>query len=343
MRRTLPRRPCASIRAAILQQRGLLDDQSWLPAVAAPAEEMPAFIRGLHEGLLAIPKETLTIPRWPDCARLRIFSDFSDKLGEWTSYAFLCAPEEAVAKLSLQLADLRHRLGVEDGRRFEYKSLRDQKRWAALLEWLQAFDSLEGLAFILLVRRDVINAFGVNAEDEPALMAATIRDSGFGDWESTRSGRRLLEEALRILHSVAYLHAFLTLGGAAELHWVSDNDEIFEGRVRSESILRLLPAIVEKYSGKRLPVALTTEAEIATSPLRDLLSLPDLLAAAALEHQRGLDMSLPDAIAKAAVVLGWFEDVRSLQKLALRVVPHEDGGVWWQLARPYFAGRGEPG
>ena len=48
------------------------------------------------------------------------------------------------------LAELRARLGLQDGRRFEYKSLRDRKRWHAILEWLSAFESVVGTVLVLI-------------------------------------------------------------------------------------------------------------------------------------------------------------------------------------------------
>jgi hypothetical protein len=200
---------------------------------------------------------------------------------------------------------------------------------------LEVFDSVRGFCFVLLARSDTVSAFKTNDPAGPTNLVQAIRELGFGDWDTTASGPAILEEALRIVHTVAYLHAILT-HGKAPLHWVCDNDEILAGPLRHASIVRLLPEVVEKYAGRRLPCRLTTEAELNSQPTRDLLSLPDLLCAGILEYQLGVDSAATDMIAKAAVVGEWLEKVASLQKLAMRVTPNGDDGIWWELIRPYF-------
>jgi hypothetical protein len=302
---------------------------------AARADEMPMFIRGLHEGLHGgASAEQLELPSFPSLDNLLIFSDYSDRLGPWSASAFLCTPQEAALEHAKRIAELRRVLQVEDGRRFEYKAMRDKKRWRAIQEWLHAFGSLPGLIFVLLVNENVQSAFKSNAATELDQIVETIRREGLGDWDRTTSGRRLLEAALRNLHSVCYLHSqLMTRGG---LHWISDNDEIFDGDVRRSSVLTLLPLVAEKYSGRPVEVQLTTESELQGSPLRDFLSIPDLVAGAALQHQRGLDNGSDYATAKDGFILEWFGDVSALQKVALRLTKGAEDGVQWNLYRPYF-------
>jgi hypothetical protein len=304
--------------------------------VAAPTAEMPMFVRGLHEALLGTPSEPLVIPQWTSTRGVKVFTDFSDKAsGDWTTYAFLFTTDEEVEKLTLRLAEVRSRLKIQDGRRFEYKSLRDLKRWRAIVDWLEAFDSLVGVVFVLVVSRSVFNAFSTNSLSELTKAVEIIRAEGFGDWSVTADGARLLEHALRAVHLVAYLNAFLT-DARTPLHWVSDNDEIFDGNIRRASVLKLFPEVVFKYAGAHIPSRLSTEAELGDAPLRDFLSVPDLAAAAVLEHQRASDMKAEGAIAKTAVLLEWFGKVQNLQKVALRLTPLPEGGVWWNLYRPFF-------
>lgn len=193
----------------------------------------------------------------------------------------------------------------------------------------------------MLVHRGVVSVFKENSPTETQEVLSVARELGLGDWSSTSSGGAILEEAFRIVHSVAFLHASLTRG-RVPLHWYCDNDEIVAGPLRRRAVERVLPLVAEKYCGRRISTKLSTEEEIMGSPLRDLLSVPDLLAAGVLEHQLGKESGATDIVAKAAVVGDWLREVHVLQKLALRITPHNTNEIWWELYRPYFVPNGEP-
>lgn len=54
---------------------------------------------------------------------LKVFTDFSGKAsGNWTAYGFLFTSEEDAENLSMQLSELRYRMRLTDGRRFEYNA-----------------------------------------------------------------------------------------------------------------------------------------------------------------------------------------------------------------------------
>ena len=294
------------------------------------------FIKGLHTALRGIRGSSeFQLPDFSATKELAVFTDFSDRSGPWRTYSFLCCPSEAAEDLCVKLAAIRAEFGVQDGRRFEYKSMKDKKRWQAIQPWLAAFDSLPGVAFALLMRSDVISALKANAPSEQEELLKFAKETGLGDWSMTSSGGPILEEAMRVVHSVSYLHAALTKG-KAPLHWYCDNDEILAGDVRRSAIHRYLPMVTEKYCRARVPSNLTTEDSMNGSPLRDFLSIPDLLSACVLEHQRGTESQAKNMIAKAAVVGDWMREIRKLQKVALRVTAHESGKLWWQLYRPSF-------
>lgn len=65
------------------------------------------------------------------------------------------------------------------------------------------------------------------------------------------------------------------------------------------------------------------------------LSIPDLMAAAVLQHERGTDTGAKDAIAKAAAVMQWLNEPSALTKICLRL-SLVDGAVQWTLYRLYF-------
>jgi hypothetical protein len=300
-----------------------------------PRDEMPALIGGLHDGLTgALANHALEIPTFRAASELHVFSDYSDRIGRWRTASLLCMPSESVAEVVAALPKLRTELKLADSRAMEYKKFKDAVRWRALPRWLEFFDQFAGVSVTILVHEDVLSAFGENSSVAPERIVATIRDEGFGDWSTTASGARLLEDGLRIIHCVTYLHAFLS-GPRTRLTWVTDNDEILAGPVRRTSVERLLPVVAEKYCGRPVDSKVIPEAEVGDPLVRDLLSIPDLMCAGILEHQRGDDAKANDMIAKAAVIMQWLGTVTRLQKLALQLTS-TDGVVHWKLYRPYF-------
>ena len=330
----------AGFAGSIAQLISVVGEAAWRHASPRdrlpPLSEMPMFIRGLHEGLhgMNAPSDFVR-PDLSESGPLAIFSDFSDRSGVWRTYSFLCCPKAAAEAMCEKLGKLRKNLAMEDGRRLEYKSLRDQKRWEALPTWLDAFDDLPGVAFVLLVHQDVLSAFKANAAGERDELLKMTSELGLGDWSKTKSGAQILEEAWRIVHCVAYLHGALN-GGRSPLHWYCDNDEIHAGALRRAAVDRMLPMVVEKYSRRQTDSCLITEEQLGRDPLRDLFSIPDLLCACVLELQSGADSGATDMLGKAAVVGEWLGSSRALQKVALRITAQDDGGVWWELHRPYF-------
>ena len=319
----------ALIRADALKKR--------VSGVRAPSDEMPLFIRGLHECLATTPEIDSALPTWRTSIGNAVFSDYSDKSGSWTTYAFLCAPIEEVIRVQSILKQLReNHPPLEDMRQFEYKKLADRVRARALPEWLDVFDSMTGVAFVLLVHRDVSSAIHTNSPDEPAKIAETIRELGYGDWSTTRSGNKLLEDALRTLHMIGYLNARLS-GPRVPLRWITDNDEIIAGAMRRKSVHALLTNIAEKYSGASTTVEIAAESDLQEVSLREFLSIPDLIAAGILQHQLGVDTQARDALPKAAAIMEWFGVVKNLQKVALQIAPDARTGIQWKFFRPFFA------
>ncbi|WP_437479015.1 hypothetical protein WME75_31920 [Sorangium sp. So ce1014] len=294
------------------------------------------FVKGLLEGIEAARRtEHFRILDESRTKKLMVFSDFSARAsGRWATSVLLFTSEKAATSLTKTIRRFRKEHGLQDGRRFEYKSLRDERRWRVLDEWLRMLGRLRGVVVILVADIDVVSAFKVNTPQERLDILREIADSGFGDWSETRSGGRLLEDALRTMHIIGFMHALLT-GGRSDLRWICDNDDILDGTLRRTSASRLLPAIIEKYSGFKRIVEITTEAALGTSALRDFLSVPDLLAAAILEYHRGTDQGASDMIAKAAVVMEWLGIPKPLQVISLQLTPHENGGIWWKAYRPY--------
>lgn len=295
------------------------------------------FIRNLHDALPMRRIHPATRhPAFENTSRIVILSDYSGRGDRWGTAAFFCFPEEELKPLTARLDEVRRTARIPDGRRFEYKSLRDKLKWRVLPEWLGSFDATPGFAFVLLMDAQVVSAFHSNKSDELAEVVTTIKDAGFGDWSSTSSGARLLEESLRLMHCVAYIHAYLSAGRLVPLTWLTDNDEVFDGALRRSSFEQLFPNVLEKYSGVSVPFTFLTEKDEAAAPLSQLLSLPDLLAAGVLEHQRGVESNATEMIAKAAVIAEWLGSEHELCKIAFRIRPGEDVGLKWEIYKPSF-------
>jgi hypothetical protein len=265
------------------------------------------------------------------------FSDYSGREGTWRTAAFLFVPSELVGSFDETLARVRNEHGITDDRRVEFKSLRDRARWRMLPAWLSSFDTLPGLAFVITAHSDVVSAIRRNHPTELAEQAGEIAKLGLGDWSLTRSGPRLLEEALRLAHGVAYVFSFLAGGRNIPFKWISDNDEVFAGDIRAASTRSILRHALEKYCGRRVAHDLVLESEIVVPSERHLLSIPDLLAAGVLEHQLGTDAGDKEAIAKSAAIMSWIGQVDQLQKLCVRLRADSTDGFRWESYRPSFA------
>jgi hypothetical protein len=92
---------------------------------------------------------------------------------------------------------------------------------------------------------------------------------------------------------------------------------------------------VQLYCGHPTGCTVATEADANGGDFIHFLSIPDMMAAAVLQHQRGTDSGAKDAIVKAAAVMQWLSEPSSLTKVCLRL-SLVDGHVQWTLYRPYF-------
>jgi hypothetical protein len=298
-------------------------------------ESLPGFVHSLHGALQQLRDDQgIALPDFSSSRRLMAFSDYSARDAEWNTAAFLFTPLESMIGFGSKLDDVRRAHRIGDRRQFEYKSLKDKLRWRALPAWLEAFDQLPGVVFVLLVQKEIVAALDGNTGQPSEDLVAFLRDQGFGDWSQTASGSKLAEHALRAVHAVAYWHALLA-GPSVELQWLTDNDEIIAGPVRRASVKKLLPNVMQLYCGRPTGCAVATEADANGGDFIHFLSIPDLMAAAVLQHQRGTDTGAMDAIAKAAAVMQWFNEPSSLTKVCLRL-SLVDGVVQWTLYRPYF-------
>lgn len=301
-----------------------------------PRAEMPMITGALDRAMRWVRPSQLTIPDFSKSSEVRVYSDFSSMTGRWRAYTFLVVSRELEVQLLCKLSAFRRQNKIEDGRRFEYKSMKDSRRWKLSEQWLQNFSSAGALLVCVLVRNDCGSLFRTKGNEDETL-TGVIKQLGFGDWATTSSGTSILEEALRIVHCVSFLHSLVTRG-SVPLRWVCDNDEILDGATRRPAVERMLPAVVEKYSQRPLPCSLTTEMELGDHPSRDLLSLPDLVSAALLEYQTGVETDAKDMIAKAGVVCSWLGEHESIQKGVLRIVPDPDdpNGVLWDFFKAIF-------
>jgi hypothetical protein len=90
---------------------------------------------------------------------------------------------------------------LSDGRRFSYKSLNDRKRAAASCRFLEATDSIPGLAVVILVEKTIAFLFKSSGHIESSDPEIKL----LPHWSP-----RVVERLLRVCHFVAFFLADLS-------------------------------------------------------------------------------------------------------------------------------------
>lgn len=162
-----------------------------------------------------------------------------------------------------------------DGRRMCFKSLNDRKRQTALVPFLDAANSIHGLALSLAVRKSIKNL----CTDEPFFQECV-------DILQLNSGWRLasFERMVRVAHLISLL-----IGGLSQprqdIFWISDQDDMFANAARSSDVKKM----VERFSSHYVSHPLgklglgTTAIDEADRIDEDLNAIPDLMSGAVAE------------------------------------------------------------
>ena len=271
--------------------------------------------------------DRFALPDFAHARTLLIGSDYSGQhaTSDFEALGFLIADADRLKLWHDARRSLR-KIGLPDGRRMSFKNLGDKMRAAALPEFIDAVEQIQGLLLVVLVDKRIKRLFQQAGDGE--------RINGDGDllrnWPS-----KVEEKLLRICHVAALLVAGLSRPGQ-NIVWISDQDEI----AANDQRLRQLTEISGRIMGAYLAHSLghlrvgTTASDSGTRDVEDFVAIADLAAGALCEvlnaHGRaGVDLPLgifsPNQRGMAPKIdplMLWLSSKRSqLKKIVLSLEP----------------------
>jgi hypothetical protein len=205
----------------------------------------------------------------------------------------------------------------------QFKKLnKDKVRMAVLPDFLQAANDINGIAVTFLIHRSIGTLFDFEAGENAATVLAS---EGYGEWKPD-----VAEKLLRIVHFQGLFSAALTNPDHRYL-WITDRDAITETPDKLARLGEIAGNVINHYCPwKFRAFGYGTEmTDEKTHPVNDLLSIPDLIAGAALEYSdseenygRGAEQVQP----KSDIILRWAADNSTpLRRLFIKIYP-TDGG-----------------
>lgn len=164
---------------------------------------------------------------------------------------------------------------LADGRRMAFKSLGDRKRLTAIIPFLDAANSIGGIALSVAVNKS-ITSLCTNRD----LFLRCANELGFDPgWKQAN-----FERMARVTHLISLL-----VGGLSRPHqniyWISDQDAIFANQRRSRDTKRMMDSFSSHYVPHQLgEIGLgTTAIDEGDRHDEDLNAIPDLMGGAVAE------------------------------------------------------------
>ena len=289
------------------------------------------FVAELDRVLLAL--RAREAGAWPDlskgCRTITIFSDYGGESPEAThaTYTFLCVPYETLGVFFAEAKAIRERHGlVEPYKEVALKDLHYGPLSRSVKDWLGLIAHFPGLLFTLQVDRRLSSIFVGNDRGSMNEIGAILGELGYDAWKGA-----VAEKLLRIVHTVAYLAAALSVEGQ-RLFWMTHEDAIV-GNDRAFTGARvLLGRVLDAYAPGRFERVLVSKGlrdvhRVATYD--DLVGLADLVGGSverfALYRSGGLPRGVKDGVNE---VLLWLCDrTTALKKLVFSVRPSCGGAI----------------
>jgi len=266
-----------------------------------------------------------SLPDLRTASTILVTSDYSGEHSgaEYQVLSFLLADIERCQQWDKVRMELRARF-LSDKRRMSFKGLNDKQRQRALIPFLEAANSIPGLAFTVAIDSSIESLFAGPAPlnlDNPDFAVFRL-------WK-----RKPLEKALRIVHFISFLLAGLLRSGQNVL-WFTDEDAIAANPERLGQLTDLLAWISSSYLTFNLGHLRcgTTKSDDGSRRIEDLAAVPDLIAGAIgeqlhLVRNRGPDMSSGvfwihrgDFSAKTSFITLWLADTAKPLKRVFCIV-----------------------
>jgi hypothetical protein len=289
-----------------------------------------------HELSNAIAEYEKLYPRtFPDLRQnsmLILASDYSGeaKYSRFDALAFLILNRYGDKDWRTLREEVRQQY-LRDSRTISYKKLSDERRRQALLPFLEAANSIDGLITVILIDKQIGSLF----ESEARRLPEDPKLAPYAHWNA-----KVLEKALRITNLVSCFISGLAQSGQ-DLLWISDEDDTVPNDQRLQEFTNMFVQTLESYGRVQLEKVdiVTTRADMDNQLLEDLAAIPDLVAGT-LVHlldewaelidalRLGVHIPVPERLQpKTRQILKWLEDEEQPLKRCFMVFDQTPGSV----------------
>ena len=231
---------------------------------------------------------------------------------------------------------------LSDGRRFSYKSLRDQRRAAVLPQFLRAIDLIPGLLVVVLIEKHIDSLFKASGRID----RADPEIQRLSSWAP-----HVVEKLLRVCHFVAFFLAGLSRE-QQDVLWITDEDDIAANATMHQTLVEVFARISSHYlehTLRHLRIA-TTASDTGKRDVEDFVAVADFAAGAVCEALNaylrsgtppvpGLMLPIPASIDdKALSLMHWFSDQRGPLKRLVISFESEAGTTRLRVRHYHFQG-----
>ncbi|MCG9966751.1 hypothetical protein L9W92_01595 [Pelotomaculum terephthalicicum JT] len=215
-----------------------------------------------------------------------------------------------------------------DSRRMSFKNLGDNQRRKALIPFLEAANSLNGLSFSIAINKKCKSLF---SHDSPL----DLENPDFIPYRKWKPD--VLVKAFTIIHFLSFLIAGLCEQGQ-NIYWFTDEDNIAANDQRVCELTNLVAWIINDYISFPLGHLRcgTSCCDNGTRQIEDFIAIPDLIAGALSEQLKmnANALKIPnvfwiysgDFSEKAKTITWWFSQCGfPLKRLFCTINPCENG------------------
>ncbi|MCP4083420.1 MAG: hypothetical protein GY743_24645 [Planctomycetaceae bacterium] len=264
-----------------------------------------------------------SFPNLRSCDTLLVFSDFSGESrdSDFLIFSFLIIPSRTFADWEQSRIEIRSKY-LKNSRRMSFKRLGDRQRSAALMPFLNAAESLDGISLSVAVNKRC-----PELRNTPPIDLSNDDFSDYRKWKP-----KVLSKACFAIHVLSLLITGLA-APRQNIFWFTDEDAIAANDQRLAELTQLFARICSTY----LPFNLghfrcgTSKSDNGTMQLEDLLAVPDLIAGSLYEQFKLPNprfvltgdvfwMYRPDMSPKTKDITLWFSSVSCPLKKILAII-----------------------
>jgi hypothetical protein len=252
---------------------------------------------------------------------IALMSDYGGehRTSRYDTISILAFDSEARGEWEYRRRQIRSKI-LKDSRRMSFKNLADCRRKQALLPFLSAANTINGVCATFVIRKEIKHLCSLPEHFNEFQKHVNLE----GSWNS-----KSFDRVIRLVHFVSLLIAGLS-HPKQNVYWISDEDCLFANTRCSQDVVNLATYFTShyvKYPLGELGIG-TTQIDEADLGLEDLTAVPDLVAGGLAEIATsiaatyggripvGLALSLPAKLSpKAKVLADWLaDDTQSLKR-----------------------------